>query len=129
MRCPHCQVAINVGTDRTALGSDADGNWKTVTYVCPECERMTVQLIRFHHESIGGTGASRQVDDTIEIVRPRASIRPPAPRQVPEDLRQLYDEASTVAPASPRAAGALVRRALQQLIRDTAGISKRNLET
>jgi len=129
MRCPHCQVAINVSTDRKVLGQDADGIWKTATFVCPECNRMTVELVLFHYESIGGAGPTREVEDAVQVVRPRDSVRPPAPHQVSEDLRGLYDEASMVASASPRAAGALARRALQQLIRDTAGISKRNLET
>ena len=61
------------------------------------------------------------------IVYPRSSSRPPAPNEVDEDIRSLYCEASLIANDSPRAAGALLRRALQQIIHDTAGIKKRDL--
>ena len=63
------------------------------------------------------------------IVYPRSSSRPPAPNEVDEEIRSLYDEASLIANDSPRAAGALLRRALQQIIHDTAGIKKRDLNT
>lgn len=61
------------------------------------------------------------------IVYPRSSSRPPAPSEVNDDIRSLYDEASLIANDSPRAAGALLRRALQQIIHDIAGIKKRDL--
>ena len=125
MRCPHCHVAINVPESEAHLGRDVDGEWMARTFDCPECSRMTVQLVRFHHGRSGPPFV--QVDDEVEVVRPHSSLRPPAPPEVPESLSRLYDEASVVAPLSPRASGALARRALQQLIRDEGGIQKRDL--
>jgi hypothetical protein len=61
------------------------------------------------------------------IVYPGSSSRPPAPSEVDEEIRSLYDEASLIANDSPRAAGALLRRALQQIIHDKAGIKRRDL--
>jgi hypothetical protein len=119
----HCQTAINVQTVVQQLGNDSDCHWRTETYRCPECGKVTVSLVGFQPTNTGEHIVSRRV------VRPRASLRTPAPADVPDELRELYDEASAIAPLSPRAAGALGRRALQQLIREHAGISKRDLAT
>ena len=130
MRCPHCQVGINIPGKRSVLGHDVEGNWKVMTYKCPECERMSVQLIKYRISGGGGPGkVATEVDEQVEVVRPHSSLRAPASSEVAEGLRSLYDEASAVAPLSPRASGALGRRALQQLIRDHAGIQERDLAT
>jgi hypothetical protein len=71
----------------------------------------------------------RRTSERSWIVYPRSSSRPPAHNEVDEEIRSLYDEASLIANDSPRAAGALLRRALQQIIHDTAGIKKRDLNT
>jgi len=127
MRCPHCQVAISVAQSAHVLGKDVDGHWKTLTYTCPDCERMSVELVRFE-ETVRGQRIVH-VNEAHDVVRPRSSLRAPAPAEVPVELASLYNEASAVAPLSPRAAGALIRRALQQLIRENAGISERDLAT
>jgi hypothetical protein len=61
------------------------------------------------------------------IVDPRSSSRPSAPNEVDEEIRFLYVEASLIANDSPKSAGAFLRTALQQIIHDTAGIKKRDL--
>jgi len=114
MKCPHCQTAIHA--DRFQLGAtnNSDGFWSAFYSECPACEKTTISL-------------SRQ--NSNWIVYPRSSVRPPAPQEVKEGLRELYNEASVIANESPRAAGALLRRALQQLIQDRAGIKRRDLNS
>lgn len=89
---------------------------------CPECNRTTVVLRSVTPLPSGGRRTNYEA-----IAYPRTASRSPAPPEVDDALRSLYDEASLIAADSPRAAGALLRRALQQLIRDKAGITKRDL--
>ena len=114
MKCPHCQTAIHA--DRFQLGAtnNSDGFWSAFYSECPACEKTTISL-------------SRQ--NSNWIVYPRSSVRPTAPQEAEEGLRELYNEASVIANESPRAAGALLRRALQQLIQDRAGIKRRDLNS
>lgn len=59
---------------------------------------------------------------------PKAPSRAPLDKRVPDDLAEDYRQACLVLPDSPKASAALSRRCLQHLLRDTAGIKKRNLD-
>jgi hypothetical protein len=48
---------------------------------------------------------------------PASLIGPPAHDRLPEEIRQTYEEAREIGGRSPRAAAALLRLALQQLVR------------
>lgn len=61
------------------------------------------------------------------LVRPRGSSRPPCPVEVPPEFAGDYAEACLVLPDSPKAAAALGRRCLQNLLRDFVGIKRGNL--
>lgn len=123
MKCPHCQTSIKPSQSETHFASNSDGLWWARECECPACEKTIVELIHRVHQGPG----FRTLSETV--VYPRSASRPPAPAEVDDLLRELYDEASLVANDSPRAAGALLRRALQQLIRDTIGIKKRDLNS
>jgi len=101
----------------------ADGYWAVITCDCPACNKTTIRLKHLKvHPQIG------LVHDWERIIHPIVGVHGNAPAGVPESLATLYDEASAVADDSPRAAGALLRRALQQLIRDYFGIQKATLD-
>jgi hypothetical protein len=114
MKCPHCQTAIHVNKFQLGGTHNSDGYWSAYHSECPACEKTTISL----------SGQNRNW-----TVYPRPSVRPPAPQEVEEELRELYNEASVIANESPRAAGALLRRALQQLIHNRAGIKRRDLNS
>jgi len=124
MKCPHCQTTINVSRSQLGSTSSHEGVWEAWESECPECLKSVIQL---QCTKTGGTTST--TSKRSWIVYPRSSSRPPAPNEVDEGIRSLYDEASLIANDSPRAAGALLRRALQQIIHDTAGIRKRDLNT
>ena len=62
-----------------------------------------------------------------ELIRPKGSSRPPVPKETPKDLANDYTEACLVLPDSPKASSALSRRALQHLLRLSAGVKKGDL--
>jgi hypothetical protein len=61
------------------------------------------------------------------LVRPKASLRPSPPKEVPEEFASDYREAAAVLADSPKASAALSRRCLQHLIREKSGIKKADL--
>ncbi|RKU21867.1 hypothetical protein C6499_20875 [Candidatus Poribacteria bacterium] len=50
------------------------------------------------------------------IIYPAPRTAPPANSDLPEDIKQVYDEADTIAEQSPRAACALLRLAIEMLL-------------
>jgi len=60
------------------------------------------------------------------MVYPLGSTRPPCPNEVPVKIAQDYNEACLVEHLSPKAASALARRCLQNMLHER-GISKKNL--
>lgn len=62
------------------------------------------------------------------MVYPKGRARAPLDKRIPADLADDYRQAALVLPDSPKASAALSRRCLQHLLRDTAGIKKRNLD-
>jgi hypothetical protein len=79
--------------------------------------------------TFGGEGISSLTPNWEHIiVYPKAPSRAPLDKRVPDDLAEDYRQACLVLPDSPKASAALSRRCLQHLLRDTAGIKKRNLD-
>jgi hypothetical protein len=85
---------------------------------CPSCGRIIATIEKLiQKEGLGYVAVSEQV------VWPLSSGRPPAPGEVPDSIRQDYDEAALVLPFSAKASAALSRRCLQAVLRD-AGKTK-----
>lgn len=127
MKCPHCLVAFHDKEEEKYLGQDCEGPWGISTVKCPTCDRMIVFfgraiMLRSHQGGIYMQGFESKV-----LVRPRASMRPPAPPEVPTELSLDYHEACLVLADSPQASAALSRRCLQSLLRDHAGVKKADL--
>lgn len=110
--------------DTLAHTCSKEGYWEVMHAECPACSKSIIDL-----KCTIPSLAVSTIPSRAWTVYPRSSSRPPSPHEVEEELRILYNEASLIANDSPRAAGALLRRALQQIIRDTAGIKKRDLNT
>ncbi len=56
-----------------------------------------------------------------KVIFPTATSAPPACADMPQSVRDLYDEAASVVNASPRAAAALLRVATELLIKELTG--------
>lgn len=52
-----------------------------------------------------------------ELIYPKINITPPAHPDMPEDVKSLYEEASNVLSASPKTSAALLRLAVERLVR------------
>ena len=135
MKCPHCLVTVHDAFSQVYVGSDTDGDWAVTRMLCPACKRLVLLLARgmaaytgrahtpetFSH--LGAVTESR-------LIRPKGASRPPCPPEVTAEAPNIaadYAEASLVLADSPKASAALSRRALQQLLRERAGTTQRDL--
>jgi hypothetical protein len=62
-----------------------------------------------------------------ERIYPRTLARPACPAEVPDPIREDYDEAVLILDDSAKASAALSRRCLQTLLREVAGVKKGDL--
>jgi hypothetical protein len=132
MKCPHCLNGFHEGqTEATfQIGNDDDGEWLIRRYQCSSCHKLIFFLE-------GGTIANKDAKgicrlsqahiSTTTMIRPRGSLRPLCPPQVPKDIADDYNEACLVLPDSPKASAALSRRALQHLLRETVKVKHQDL--
>jgi len=131
MKCPHCTVEFHDNPQPISIGVEPGGTgWRVVKQTCPACKRFVLLLeygspiltqqnnqavTRFH-------GAPSQL-----LVWPKGSSRAPCPVEVPAKFADDYREACLVLPDSSKAAAALGRRCLQNLLRDEARVKPGNL--
>ncbi len=129
MKCPHCLENFYDNRIGIFLGQDVEGEWFVVMRGCPACKKMVLHLQRANH---GNHGSTRIVQNwgsvsAETLIRPKGSSRPPCPPEVPTSLSTDYVEACTVLPDSAKAAAALGRRCLQNLLRDTVKVKPSDL--
>ena len=128
MKCPHCLVAFHDQPITTPLSKDIDGWWGIVSLDCPNCKRSIFKLAKGDLVVDDYNGTPRLVNPRDEIlIRPKASIRDPVPKQVPEEFAEDYNEACLVLADSPKASAALSRRCLQHILREKAGVKHTDL--
>lgn len=117
MQCPHCTKYIH--EQWSSLGSidgDADhSDMRVQSAVCPACERRIVVLLVYKGNKCKNL-----------TVYPEGVVRP-IPSEVPNPYASDFREAVAVLPHSAKASAALSRRNLQAIIRDKAGIKRRDL--
>jgi len=126
MKCMHCLESFHPERVQDLIGSDAEGDWVVRSYKCPACDRLNIYLLC-------GKASTTQGRVTLGdhsapfAVWPRASSRPPCPREVPPEIAEDYTEACGVLPVSPKASAALSRRCLQNLLREAGAVKHGNL--
>lgn len=120
MKCPHCTVEIHPILSRIFLGEiGGDGNcWFVCHMTCPACSQAIMYLERI----------ARPEGDLISnsLIYPKAAMRPSAPKEVPQNLAEDFNEACLVLPDSAKASAALSRRCLQGVLNDQ-GFSQKDL--
>lgn len=125
MKCPHCTVAINESWGSWQLHQEPEKSpnagqvWHVRAMVCPECGEMIAFLARMD------AGYSQVYFRTM--VWPKSGRRP-LPPEVTGRWKTDFAEAVDVLPTSAKASAALSRRMLQDIIREKAGIKRRNLD-
>lgn len=136
--CPHCgtlQTVVRekhkIYNQRIYMEDQSDGRLvaRVVAVGCSAagCLKHSVLV------TLGGGKLSNDnwvVDDKAvifdQMIYPQGAAKP-QPDYIPQPLRDDYREACLIRDLSPKAAATLVRRCLQGMIRDFAGISKGRL--
>jgi hypothetical protein len=139
MLCPHgCGVTFDKNQAQHGpkqLASVQGVIWQAISWICPGCDSITVDLRRVKVEPSGAAmaGGLPMPTQTQKQYRmwPRSSRK--APPEVPRDLARDYEEAAATLDAGPRASAAMGRRCLQQILRDhhqaTGGTLEREINS
>lgn len=118
--CPHCGRASNFSWDF----SPRHGNLWYRTGVCMglDCRESVVFVSRYTVPPSGGYRI-----EGWTLVWPRVGGGPPPAADMPDPVRQTYEEARAVFHISPRAAGGLLRLAVEELL-DELDVEGRSLD-
>lgn len=137
--CPYCSITqtvvdsqITFGTTNLAIDGQQEGHiaCEAVAIGCSneDCARTAVTV------TVGtadyGTRGAYLVPGMDPLFTQRVlpqGFSKPQPDYIPVAIREDYREACLIRDLSPKASATLIRRCLQGMIRDFAGISKRTL--
>lgn len=138
--CPFCdrpQIVTtenrDLSTGRISVGTSIDGKlgYSILSIAClnKACLKTSTHLsiVRAKFDEPGNyLGLNHEVCLFREQILPRGTAKP-QPDFIPAPLREDYVEACLIRELSPKASATLIRRCLQGMIRDFAGISKKQL--
>lgn len=137
--CPYCnrpqtvtEEAFSNLNNRIYVGKTADDplGVQIISIGCVNAECKRTSITCAIGTAVINNGSYRGIDHNrlmfSERLMPRGTSRP-QPGYIPSAIREDYEEACLIMSASPKAAATLVRRCLQGMIRDFAGISKATL--
>jgi hypothetical protein len=125
MKCPHCCVEIYVEPERADLIETYNKKWAAEYYRCPNpaCGGIVINLLEIWISQTPGLMGGRKTFPAY----PRITGRSPVPPEVPEEITEAFEEACLVLSDSPKASAALSRRCLQNLLREAAGATQKDL--
>ena len=139
MKCPHCNTAFAEGfaytqvvqygqaTSRTGQILAPAVAWFAQVQRCPECQEAIIYLRKRQQASQLQNQPAQTWPITFEgLAYPRSGSRS-IPSEVPSPYRDDFSEACKVLGESPKASAALSRRCLQAILRDKAGVTKKDL--
>jgi hypothetical protein len=123
MICPHCGIAFHVHWETTSIRASTAADktkWLALVTRCPTCAGETIVLR--HMLPVKST----QTVLCEILAYPKPTKRKPTPKEVPNDIREDYEEACRVLVDSNKASAALSRRCLQAILRGQ-GYAQRDL--
>ena len=123
MICPNCGIATHESFSDWSNREipDISGSyWSTRVMLCPECNRIIIQIKRRPNSSY---------KFTYITVQPKNTSRNPIPKEVEGEFANDYMDACKVLADSPKASAALSRRCLQSILREKGEIKQFNEET
>jgi hypothetical protein len=128
MKCPHCNVAINIEWEESIVLTDEENSNQGSEIdadICPNCGKL---IIKLKIGSITRTEYSTYIGKpkSEEIIYPKFSLRT-VESEVPEPYKSEYLEASAILCISPKASAALSRRMLQNILHNQFNIEKKTL--
>lgn len=136
--CPYCNRAQAITSPKLRKGlvdlriSDQAegplcGSFLAVGCSNPECLKTTVKVIVMNASNESGLYYTKEGTEVINTFLMPSSNSKPQPDYIPEPIREDYYEACKIRDLSPKASTTLIRRCLQGMIRDFAGIKKNSL--
>lgn len=118
MDCPHCGTAFHdewISHEIREVDPERHDEpryrWLVHNTLCPACWKTVITIQR--HEYI----VTRWHPDGPILVHPMSTFRKPTPPEVPQEIKEDYEEACRVLPFSHKASAALSRRCLQAILR------------
>lgn len=120
MDCPHCGIAFHDKWSIAEIRKDNETRWLARTAKCPACHKCTIEL-RFNVLDTDGWS-----DTEVFKAYPVNTFRKPTPAEVPQDIKEDYEEACRTLPISEKASAALSRRCLQSILRDKGLFAERS---
>jgi uncharacterized protein DUF4145 len=127
MQCGHCRADYHPQTTNYALGGDASEQlWQIEYEKCPRCENLNIRLSwGYPHPHSANVMYSMK---GWRVIHPKGGMtRKPAPTDVPNPIRDDYNDACRVLADSPKASAALSRRCLQTILREHAKVKPQDL--
>ena len=131
LKCPHCTVTVHIQTKTFSITEAVTATktpifWEAVHEICPNCKQAVIWLVTRSVKAF--PNGVRQAGEVLTnvLVWPQNSERP-IPAEVPSEIGRDFTEAVRVLPLSAQSSAALTRRLLQQILKDHAGTTKRDL--
>jgi hypothetical protein len=117
MECLHCGISFHDSWSETTLSNSGYNNtvWIALNAMCPSCHNAIVKLQKREYFQTPGV-SPRDIGTFIAF--PRNRFRKPTPSEVPEAIKDDYEEACAVLSISEKASAALARRCLQAILRE-----------
>lgn len=116
MDCPHCGTAFHDDWLEVGFRDFSKAHrffWRALSTVCPACNDVIIDLTQLRTTAQGPPALVRRFR-----VFPLSTNRKPTPKEVPEAIKEDYEEACKVLPISEKASAALSRRCLQAILRE-----------
>lgn len=129
--CPFCrrQQAINASSsveNATGLGTHFGVDHADKEILRTELVVYSIRCSNLECRKVTVLATNRYLRHRVCDIIPKKVIRQ-FPEYIPQQIRQDYEEATSILNDSPKAAATLYRRCLQGMIRDFWGISKNRL--
>ena len=124
MNCPRCGIAFHDQWNAVGISSISEErtSWTASVTKCPACKRETIRLSQ--RMSPPGNAEPSLISDFMAY--PRTTQRKPTPPEIPDAIKEDYEEACMVLSDSNKASAALSRRCLQAILR-SKGYTQRDL--
>jgi hypothetical protein len=123
MKCPHCLTSFHESwaTLHPSSIDDTQASWRIRYLTCAECYKAVIELQK----------QNKQVPswDHVRLVHPKSISRTPLSATIPSKFSDDYNEACLVLSDSPKSSAALSRRCLQNLLREKAKTTSKDLNS
>jgi hypothetical protein len=117
MDCPHCGIAFHDKWESVNIRGTTKAdrtNWTASVTRCPTCKGETIKLLHLDSPP-GDDSAPKLLLDFVAY--PKAAHRKPTPKELPDHIKEDYEEACMVLSVSNKASAALSWRCLQTILR------------